>query len=435
MTRLIGLSSLDTRRPLGDGMAATVEMLPIDKKKLLVMFTKLLSECEWMDVAVAWARENEFLSKTLKASGRLRYVVIGTHMYHTSPQVLRNFMLAKACQFPVRYMPPDKDMFHPKVYVFGRANGDVSIAIGSHNWTDAAIGGKNVEAGVLIRGAKADPAISRLISFVTTQHKKALDLDADFIARYGVQYTLNRKRRATLLKKVPAAQLVISSTSAGSKPAQGIPLGLDWNEYVKLIKSEPNGRLTTRLNILFTAQSLFGSKQFNVMSPDERRCLAGTVGKNQNHVNGCSWGWFGTVTSGGFKSVVLNHPDRLSAALAKIPSTGPVSRNDYDAFVTLFDRAFHDQDRGGRVPTASRLLAMYRPDVFVCVNGANKSRLCSDLGIPASSLVEFDPYWSELLAPIHRSAWWNAKRPVGGIELGIWNGRMALLDGIYYEPH
>jgi len=82
--------------------------------------------------------------------------------------------------------------------------------------------------------------------------------------------------------------------------------------------------------------------------------------------------------------------------------------------------------------TATRLLAMKRPDVFVCLDSKNRSALCKDFGVVQSKL-DYDRYWNEIVERIFDSDWWINPKPKDDIEKDVSNSRAAFLDSIYYE--
>lgn len=82
-------------------------------------------------------------------------------------------------------------------------------------------------------------------------------------------------------------------------------------------------------------------------------------------------------------------------------------------------------------PTSPRVLAMKRPDTFMCFNSRNSRRLCKDIGISRS--VSYEAYWDSIIARVMDSTWWNSPRPEPGIEREVWEARTAFLDAILYD--
>jgi hypothetical protein len=75
-----------------------------------------------------------------------------------------------------------------------------------------------------------------------------------------------------------------------------------------------------------------------------------------------------------------------------IPRHGEVTQTQYETFRQHFLRAFEKSSRTGGVPTATRLLAMKRPDSFVCVSNPNKAGLANALAFSRTKL-DLDNYW------------------------------------------
>jgi hypothetical protein len=111
-------------------------------------------------------------------------------------------------------------------------------------------------------------------------------------------------------------------------------------------------------------------------------------------------------------NIINGSPHALSEAMDCIPPAGPVTGNDYDRFARNFSKAFEGQSRTGGVPSASRLLAIKRPDYFVCFDKRNKRGLSSHFGLAASALTLAN-YWTALIEPITFSPWWRTRRPRG----------------------
>jgi hypothetical protein len=185
------------------------------------------------------------------------------------------------------------------------------------------------------------------------------------------------------------------------------------------------------------ATKLIASKPtFAELTLEERKAISATMAVNESlgdELDEIDWGWFGSMRgAGGFKKVVKNNNPYLSEALECIPLIGVVTRENYDSFIEKFKLAFAKEKQKGKVPVASRLLAIRRPDYFVCVNKMNRQWLCKDLGIAPSTLA-FDNYWDDVVVPVTACKWWRQPRPSGAAG-AIWDCRVAILDCLYYDP-
>ena len=243
-----------------------------------------------------------------------------------------------------------------------------------------------------------DKVIRELSAFVLENWEVANSNDKDdFLFSYEIQYNINKAKREALSR----FHQLKKPRQAASNPS---PLDLSWMEIVKAIKAEKT--LEERLSVLEHAATLFRrNKSFDRMTTNERRAIAGTYGRVEEGVEGLPWGWFGTmVGQGDFKNLVNDLPRGLSAALDKIPLNGDVEEGQFGAFADAFAKAFKGKAHKGGVATASRLLSMKRPDVFVGVNGANRRGLCAGFGV-AFSTLHLGNYWERIVVPIQLSPW------------------------------
>lgn len=126
-----------------------------------------------------------------------------------------------------------------------------------------------------------------------------------------------------------------------------------------------------------------------------------------------------------------NNPN-ISLALDAIPPNVSVSKVDYLKYIERFKRAF-PKGRDG-LPMASRLLAMKRPDLFLCIDSKNESKLYESFGIlKAIKRKDYEKYWDLIIVPLMASPWWKSPPPSSGIEREVWQARAAFLDCLYYE--
>src|SRR6266700_7137080 len=101
--------------------------------------------------SVAWASVGFEGYECLKKNSRkARMIVVGTHFYQTHPDFIKQFSGNRAFRY---FYDTDaiNGVFHPKIFVFTKANGEAAAIVGSANFTGAALG-KNVEVCLLIQG-------------------------------------------------------------------------------------------------------------------------------------------------------------------------------------------------------------------------------------------------------------------------------------------
>ncbi|NMX73783.1 hypothetical protein HBO23_12555 [Pseudomonas sp. WS 5532] len=383
----------------------------------------LVENCESMQWAVAWATENAVFEAAMKYSSKFEHFVVGTHMFQTQPEVLeRAAALAAAA-----VVPPTGDLFHPKVYLF-RNGQRIRGVVGSPNLTKAAMS-RNVEASVLLDGSLDDAALVELSRFVAEAWKGAEDISHEFLFRYRHQYAAKTAARQELIK--------FADVRPPSKPnTKRAPHDMSWADYLVQVRnsSHPSAHLfKERLGVLTKARALFATGiPYAKWNEDDRKLVAGTLGRKKSQQPGVDYGLFGSMgASGTFANLVIEAPTGLSHALDFIPLMDAVTQRDYDRYCKAFRAAFDQDGRVGGLPTATRLLAMKRPDAFVCIDSANRKDLCENFGVSPST-TNLENYWQRIIEPMHGDPWWRHPQPSNAADAEIWLGRAALLDAIYY---
>lgn len=389
--------------------------IPKTLKKLIEHF----DECR---IAVAWGTDNRVLEPLLKNKKKVRQIVVGTHFYQTSPDFLEQIRSVKGARV---MRSSGHATFHPKTYLFLSAD-KAALMVGSANFTKGGMD-RNVEAALLIEGPRTEGSIEQAFDFIRKQWDDGIEIDDDFLRDYTVQYKAAAAAKARLEKFVPMV-----------KPKQGNarkdPLMLDWDAFAALVRNDPVHNLKKRLEVLGEARQMIRSvKSFSELSDAQRKGFAGTLAPLEERYKNVHWAWFGSMYSNGyFKSAILHNAPGISAALDHIPHTGPVTEDDYKAYIKEFKRVFATATRQPGIAPASRLLAMKRPDYFVCCDSQNRDGLSDHFGF-AKTTLDFDTYWRSLVEPLQYSPWWYAERPAG-LDGEIWDGRAALLDAVYYSP-
>ncbi len=385
----------------------------------------LVEICDSMQWAVAWATENEVFEAAMRSGSKFEHFVVGTHMFQTQPEVLERAAALKAAAV----VPPTGDLFHPKVYLF-RNGRRIRCVVGSPNLTNAAMS-RNVEASVLLDGSSDDAALVELSRFVSEAWKGAEDISHEFLYRYRHQYAAKAAAREELTK--------FADVRPPSKPnTKRAPHDMSWADYLVQVRSSshPSAHLfKERLGVLTKARALFATGiPYAKWSEDDRKLVAGTLGRKKSQQPGVDYGLFGSMgASGTFANLVIEAPIGLSDALDFIPLINAVTQNDYDRYCKAFIAAFDQDGRVGGLPTATRLLAMKRPDAYVCIDSANRKDLCENFGVSPST-TNLENYWHRIIEPMHGDAWWRHPQPSNAADAEIWLGRAALLDAVYYTP-
>jgi hypothetical protein len=284
----------------------------------------------------------------------------------------------------------------------------------------------NQESCSLIEGAADSEFFRKLNTFIARDcWNSAKPIDDDFLRSYRIQHAASSAARAALRQ---------FKSLRRPKPSghRGDPLEMDWPTFAARVKQEKH--FQDRLTVLAGSKKLFDKvDSFSDLSPIERRSIAGTLGKKETGPQGLEWETFGRMSGFGvFQTLLKNNSREISDALDSIPPIGAVTSTEYDRFVKHFQKAFTGQKRHGGISSASRLLALKRPDYFVCIDTPNKKGLGSHFGFSASA-VNLGNYWSELIERITLSPWWRVPRPTGQ-DGRIWDGRAALLDALFYDP-
>ncbi|MCY0880844.1 MAG: hypothetical protein OWS74_02525 [Firmicutes bacterium] len=166
-----------------------------------------------------------------------------------------------------------------------------------------------------------------------------------------------------------------------------------------------------------------------------RQGIAGTLPPDTDR-------WFGWMGAAGrFMALVNQQPSALALWIDAIPVTGPVTCAQIEKY--MIGMLGID---GISIATATRLLAMKRPDYCLPITSTNYDKLKSSVlgpfcpprslknkGFPEISRVA--QLYVALLAKIWSTPWWQAPTPAtAGWPHTLWQGRVAMLDAIFYDP-
>lgn len=389
-----------------------------DNNETVALFTTLCKNYANYEWAVAWAGEvNGFdMANILSANeNKIRKLVVGLHFYQTAPSFIRRFISNKQ----VRFVLQSDGTFHSKVYLFYNSSSDWAAIVGSMNFTTSAFH-KNSEAGICISSKDASvDTFNQIRNYIASIWENGKMMSEDDLSAYTGASNLQQSKLDSLRRlEVLSNKVVVSSLDV-----------MTWPEYYKaMLENETFDYIITRLDVLKEARAFFKSyKHFDTMPLAVRQCIAGIDGSMGGHSNVEHWQLFGNMVAAGYyKSDIINNA-KLGKALDIIPLEGAVSEAQFNEYCQpFFD--YYDNP----LACATRLLAIKRPDLFICIDSKNKQILSDILGIPKSKMT-IQNYWNLFLKRLYASPWYQDNTLAHGIEALAKKYRVAMLDAICYR--
>ncbi len=384
-------------------------------KQLEANLLRLIEQYSNISFGTAWASAATTpYALLLKQRGKIRTGVVGTHFYQTHPDVLDDFVQSSTVKFVLQ----PRGVFHPKMYLFWSGQ-EWEAIIGSANFTAGALG-ENTEMCTLLShedGIQLDELQVHIEGYAH-QGKIISEVEA-------ANYRRIWKAKQPELRKIVDQYGGKATTKSAT---ESHVMGMDWPTFLAELKKDKMHGFDERLDLLDRIQEAFSSKpHFKDLDGQTRRAIAGLPNQVMEHA-----AWFGGMKGAGvFKNVVIESPEFLSTALDQIPTSGTVTRAQYQNYIAEYLKAFPNGRAG--IGTATRLLSMKRPDQFLCVDSANRKRLAKDVGMTNSTQFDYERYWEEVVERLMDAPWWKSEPPRSGKALKAWNARAAMLDAIFYE--
>lgn len=395
-----------------------------NRKEIDTEICRLICQYDKYYWAVAWASTQSTACDLLKThADRIGKMIVGTHFWQTHPDFIATFRRHRR----VRFVLHPGGIFHPKLYLFESTKGNWECIIGSPNFTHAALS-QNVEAAILITDSDigADSEHRKLRKQIEEYWRQSQVFKKPDFAIYKNMW----KQKQASIRSLAGHQYKRRNLGRHS-PLKSDLVQYTWKAFYNLVTQEklvgiPDA-LNERICVLKKARELFQrTPKFCDLSEIDRKIVAGFMTESDIH-----WRLFGSTQAvGSFMRAIIKYEEAISEALDAIPLNDAVHRSDYMRFMKRMQKALPT----GRcnLGTVTRLLAMKRPDYFVCLNGKNRGKLCEALGIPRKTSI--DDYWNLIIEPITASLWWNSKEPRAKTEREVWQGRCAFLDALFYSP-
>lgn len=396
-----------------------------ESKILEKEFLRLLDSYNQYYWLTAWAgATSKAFEKLYSYRDKIKQIVVGLHFYQTHPDFIERFLDLES----VRYIKQPEGTFHPKMFLFYNSNTEWEILIGSANFTHAAFN-VNTEISTLItsRDSTFDFRLNEVFDLINSFWSDCNNFDRHELEAYRKIWKNNKPKINSLSGKYGSRT---NDKKQKNKPIYQVPVAImDWNEFIQKVKQGKHHSLDSRIKVLEIAKDLFKKvDSFYQLTTDERKFIAG-IDNNTIETHGVDCKYFGSmVGSGKFKNKIIENDLNISKALDEIPLSGQIAKIHYDRFLENYSKTFD----GNFLGTATRLLSMKRPDIFVCLDSKNKSALCKDFEIVQSGL-DYQRYWDDIILRIYDSVWWLNPDPKNETEKRINDSRAAFLDSIYYE--
>ncbi len=216
-------------------------------------------------------------------------------------------------------------------------------------------------------------------------------------------------------------------------------LNINWPDYLNIINQLPaNFKIASSLKLLNKADELMNQLQAGVSEGSQiERFLIGGIADNKtiSHFK-LDPELLGSMTSfAGFKKILKNDASGLQKLLKIIPAKGRIDGWHYMQFTDGYRQLFEANGiKQAPLFPATRLLAMKRPDQFVCIEPATDNSFYQAFGIKALKKNDFSRYWDEIILTIQQTEWFKQDLPMDPSQLAIYRTRVCLLERLLNPP-
>ena len=391
------------------------------------------------------APDTEMGAHLLAHKDRIRYGLIGVRHHATPPKIMTAFAAHPQIRF--NYHPTQG--IYANIFLFWNKK-SWEILMGSAHFPTKYRG--DFCQAVLHLSHKQTPAKFRddIESQIKGWWKKTAQTKKKTLQDYTAQWQANFAKGVD--GKSPDSQKVkgknstetsaLSPASLDSRYSKIAPSAVkpeatslsdvSWQAFCGMLTEVNPDILKDHMAVLTRIHGAFKAQpKFALLDPEMRRVIAGLPNKLE-----ARWACFGGMQgAGSLQKAVRDNNPYLGEALDNIPLNGAVSRAQYLAFVKKLSHAFSSGRFG--IGVVTRLLAMKRPDQFVCINPGTRDILRDSYAIPKSYFT-IPRYWDEVISRLHKSPWHGAGMPKNGAksnseEQQIWQQRSALLGVLTYR--
>lgn len=320
----------------------------------------------YVSFAVAWIKtqNNDVYDTLIKYKKKIRYSTLGIDFAGTDKAVLVELKSSnvRICKNDGNYT------FHPKIYLFYNDKKEYTAVIGSANLT---CGGMyhNDECAVLFTEQDNSKMFSRLKKQLKHYFEHAKPITDTLLDEYSILIDNISIKNEEIKKMMISANKIIDETPY---------INLTWEDISKFILEYD---FESRKEMLNDIQEIFlnmhkNKYNFEDLDIDSRRMIIGNGKKDDNIYKA-----FGGIGSAGSaQGIIINENDEyhddlhnIGKALYNIPV---LTNKTFQKFPEDTVREFLNtvfSIKGCGISTATRLLTVKRPDLFVCINSEKEN--------------------------------------------------------------
>ena len=167
------------------------------------------------------------------------------------------------------------------------------------------------------------------------------------------------------------------------------------------------------------------NRDWKRISEDEKKALLGLRSTDNK------WALLGRMRQSAFKAIFLNKHNLNTVKDAVCDVAGADDGDFPGAAIDAYKRIIRvNQVAHG---TATRLLALARPDYIVSFNNESRSGLEEYLGLSLSGEPLPPERYRVLLESLYKKPWFSVPCPKNSCEGSIWSMRAALIDCFVYN--
>jgi hypothetical protein len=317
----------------------------------------------------------------------------------------------------------EQGLFHPKFYLF-QVGVEYVVIIGSPNLT---AGGFMVNSEASLRLSLDRVSAKPLLEHFAELRQSATPVTSAWLKQYRRQY---KPPQGGIGKRLVKTESQNSKQKKSNSSTVGQLLTYRWRDYYKLLRR--NSLRSVRRDILFDPKESYLKtleivgpiirKRFDRIQGDDFRYLIGGREKQPNT------GYFGSLTGAGYGVQALMKDQRLRRDITRLLPQVQKAKNQTTVLLAarkLFLSIV--RVKGVKHATATRFLALSRPELFFSLNKESLNKLVRVFGIAPSRLKQWDGY-EAALRKLWQSKWYCSPRPSGSRESKVWDARAALLD-------